>query len=289
MNFFFRPLAKGLTSKIVMRLLFFSSLLFANKTFAQKSEVGLMLGGSVYSGDLSPALVNFQFIRPAAGIFYRYNYTTHWAAKAAIFAGTITANDAASSDPFQQNRNLSFTSRIFELTGNIEFNFLEYATGDSKRPFTPYIFTGLSVFDFNPKADFNGELVELKPLGTEGQNLANPPVKPYSLVQLAIPLGLGIKWNLGQRFCLGFEIGSRKTFTRYLDDVGGNYPDKKHLLAESGPLAALLSDRSLNKSLESGRQRNSSTATDWYTFGGITFSMAIGQTKKVTCDPFTGN
>lgn len=259
-----------------------------HKAIAQKSEIGLLLGGSVYSGDLSPQLVNFKFVRPAAGLFYRHNYTSHWAAKVALFAGSITGDDAASSNDFQRNRNLNFTSRLFELTGNIEFNFFEYVTGDKKRPFSPYVFTGLSVFDFNPKTEINGNSVDLKPLGTEGQNLANPPFKAYSLVQMAIPFGLGIKWSIGPRLNLGFEFGSRKTFTNYLDDVGGAYPDRKRLLAESGPVAVALSNRSINKVLESGRQRSSSLSTDWYSFAGITLSVTVGKTTKVTCDPFTG-
>ena len=278
-------------SKSALFLFFFLIGLFfidLQKAVAQKSEIGLLLGGAVYSGDLSPQLVNFKFVRPAAGLFYRYNYTSHWAAKLALFAGTITGDDAQASNDFQKNRNLNFSSYLFELTGNIEFNFLEYVTGDKKRPFTPYVFTGLSVFDFNPKTEINGNTVELKPLGTEGQNLANPPVKPYSLVQVADPLGLGIKWSIGPRLNFGFEFGARKTFTNYLDDVGGAYPDRKKLLAENGPVAAALSNRSINKVLESGRQRSSSLSTDWYTFAGITLSMTVGKTTKVTCDPFVG-
>jgi hypothetical protein len=273
-------------------LLFFFLIGFYTLTtdcaLAQKSEIGLLLGGSVYSGDLSPQLVNFNFVRPAAGLFYRYNYTSHWAAKVALFAGTITGDDAASSNDFQKNRNLNFTSHLYELTGNIEFNFFEYVTGDKKRPFSPYVFTGLSVFDFNPTTEFKGNSIALKPLGTEGQNLANSSVKPYSLVQISLPLGLGLKWSIGPRVGLGFEFGSRKTFTNYLDDVGGAYADPKKILAENGPLAAALSNRSINKVLESGRQRSSSLSTDWYTFAGITLSMTVGKTTKVTCDPFTG-
>jgi hypothetical protein len=290
MNYKFLTYPKRVLNLLVFTILSFAFLIASyNASYAQKTEVGLLLGGSVYSGDLSPDFINVNFIRPAGGLFYRYNHTSHWAYKAAVFMGTITGDDASSSDPFQRNRNLSFTSRLLELTANVEFNFLEYATGDLKRPFTPYVFTGISIFDFNPKTEYKGEMVELKPLGTEGQNLANPPVKSYSLVQLAIPMGLGIKWSIGQRFSLGFEIGARKTFTNYLDDVGGAYADKKHLLAENGALSVALSDRSINKAIESGRQRGSYAGTDWYTFGGISFSITLGRTKKVTCDPFTGN
>lgn len=254
--------------------------------FAQLSEVGLMVGTSVYSGDLSPQFINVKFLQPAAGIFYRHNFDHHWALKGGLYYGTLTATDSASSDLFQKNRNLQFESSLLEFSAHIEFNFFEYEIGDRKRPFSPYIFTGLSLFDFNPKAEFNGALIELRPLGTEGQHLAAATKKAYSLIQIAIPLGLGIKWNVGQKLSLGFEVGARKTFTDYLDDVSGEYADKGLLESENGKLAADLSDRSLNKSLEKGRQRGNSSDSDWYTFGGVTLSFSIGRTTKVTCTPF---
>ncbi len=273
-----------------MRIFYLTSLLYfsISSISAQKSEVGLMLGGAVYSGDLSPQLINIKFIKPGAGVFYRYNFDPHWAFKGNLFYGSITANDAESPDLFQKNRNLSFESSIFEFSTQVEFNFFEYEIGDQKRPFSPYIFTGISVFDFNPKTQYNGRWVELQPLGTEGQNLAKATKKAYSLVQLSVPLGVGIKWNIAQKLCLGFEIGARKTSTDYLDDVSGEYADKKLLQSENGKISADLSDRSLNKTLEKGRQRGNSSATDWYTFGGITLSMRVGKTTKVSCNPFTG-
>ncbi len=271
-----------------MRFFYLISFFFfvLTNSFAQRSEVGFMLGGSVYSGDLSPDLINYKFISPAIGALYRYNFDPHWAAKASIFYGSVFADDKESSEAFQRNRNLSFQSYIIELSGQVEFNFFEYEIGDRKRPFTPFIFTGLSLFDFNPVAEYNGDKYDLQALGTEGQNLASATKDEYSLVQLSIPLGLGLKWNVGQKFSLGFEIGARKTFTDYLDDVSGEYADKNLLLAEHGPAAAALSDRSLNKSIEKGRQRGTSLSTDWYTFAGVTLSLSIGKTTKVSCDPF---
>ena len=77
---------------------------------AQTAEVGLMVGAAVYSGDLSPRLVNTKFIQPSLGVFYRHNFNPYWAAKGSFFYAIVSASDAESSDPYQVNRNLSFKS-----------------------------------------------------------------------------------------------------------------------------------------------------------------------------------
>ena len=120
-------------------------------------------------------------------------------------------------------------------------------------------------FRFNPKAQPNegwaedyknlfedGEdWVELKPLGTEGQNLPdvlrdlNDLPDPYALTQISIPIGVGVRYTLADRWDLRLEVGLRNTFTDYLDDVGGpNYAPPDLLLAYESEKAFLFADRS---------------------------------------------
>jgi hypothetical protein len=42
---------------------------------------------------------------------------------------------------------------------------------------------------------------------------------------VAIPFGIGAKMNVSKKVGIGLEWGPRKTFTDYLDDVSGTYPD----------------------------------------------------------------
>jgi hypothetical protein len=37
-----------------------------------------------------------------------------------------------------------------------------------------------------------------------------------------LPFGVGLKYVLAGQWNLGLEFGARKTFTDYLDDLGGN-------------------------------------------------------------------
>ncbi len=82
---------------------------------------------------------------------------------------------------------------------------------------------GIGIFTFNPEARFGGdEWIDLQPLGTEGQWLADPENRypePYELTQFNIPFGGGLRFRLSRRWDMEVEIGWRKTFTDYLDDV----------------------------------------------------------------------
>ena len=71
------------------------------------------------------------------------------------------------------------------------------------------------------------------------------------------------------------EYGIRKTFTDYLDDVhSSRYIDSDQLGAINGPLAATLSNRSLDGS-RFGTRGNPSTK-DWYAFFGAMLSFRLG-------------
>ena len=90
------------------------------------------------------------------------------------------------------------------------------------------------MFNFNPQARkfdtntpfdndgnlTNNEWLDLQPLGTEGQYSSQYPEKdPYQLIQFAIPVGIGFKVSLSEKFSMAIEYGLRKTFTDYIDDV----------------------------------------------------------------------
>ncbi len=209
-------------------------------TYAQRSEIGVLLGTSYYLGDINPSS---QFYSPnfAAGLIYRYNLTPHWALKLNALYGTVEASDA----DFGDIRNLSFKSHILEFSAQTELNFFQYFTGSKRHRFSPYIFAGVALFTYNPQAmDSIGQWRDLQPLGTEGQGTINYPTKKvYSLTQLSIPFGLGFKFSVSKIICIGAEWGLRKTFVDYIDDVSTTYVDKNLLANEKGQIAGYLSDR----------------------------------------------
>ena len=256
----------------------------------QYNELGILIGASNYKGELSRHMFNTDFLHPAVGGFYRHNWDRRWAWKLSVNYGRISGDDAKAKTAFELNRNLSFYSNILEVSPQIEFNFFPYETGNSDYPFTPYIFTGLAFFHFNPKAQLGNSTYELQPLGTEGQGLNG--TKKYKRLQVSIPIGGGIKISTG-RIGIGIELGVRRAYSDYLDDVSTVYPELNGLRAARGPAAALLSDRSLTPADTSVgfvsaflKQRGNSSDKDWYFFGGITIYWRMSSTLRDICTPF---
>jgi len=275
-----------------MRKLFilFITLIASVSANAQIPELGVFGGGSYYIGDLNP-YGHFQQMKYSAGIVYRQNLANERIAiRINGMYGKVSGSDDKSSNSSQVNRNLNFSSSIIEVGPIIEINFFNYEVGSlslKKNKFqTPYMFIGLTYFRMNPVGVYDGEKIELQPLATEGQETSqNSSQKMYKLNQISIPLGIGYKFNITSRFAMSFEYGIRKTFTDYLDDVSGKYPDTQLLAAEAGELSAQMSDQSLNSegitNLNSGTARGNSKNKDWYSFFGAIISFRLQ--KYSTC------
>jgi hypothetical protein len=255
--------------------------------FAQYNEIGIQFGLSRYKGELSPHSFDTKFIHLAGGVFFRHNWNRHWSWIAELNFGKVSGDDAQLKTAFEQNRNLNFYSTILDITPGIEFNFFPYETGNSAYPFTPYLFTGFSIFKFNPKSSG----VELQPLGTEGQGLPGRPDN-YRRLSFALPIGGGLKISVGQSVGLGIQVSARRTFTDYLDDVSTTYPDLNQLQAARGTEAVYYSDPGVfNDSIPDypvyeGKQRGTPSDKDWYLFGTFTLWVRMTSFQRDHCKPF---
>lgn len=261
--------------------------------FLGRSELLLMGGGMNYIGDLNDQSA-LTMPRLAGGAGLRYRIDNRWALRGELNYGSV-----ACEEDYNKLRNLSFKSDIFELAALVEFNFAPFGPGATERLWTPYLFGGLGVFHFNPMARYVvGENEEhwaaLQPLCTEGQgSLEYPDRRVYSLTQLCLPFGVGIKLRMGKAFSLSAEYGFRMTWTDYLDDVSKTYVGSAFLLANSddGTLAAMLADRSgevvdgyVNAQ---GIKRGDDSLDDWYAYFhislGVSFDMLFGWMRSKRC------
>ena len=259
----------------------FVLLLCGLSSSAQFHEVGVWAGVANYFGDLNTNF-NWWHVRPAGGVFYRYNINKRWAAKAMISYGEVEASDANSGNDWQRQRNLSFRSSVADVTGTIEFNFFKFNKNNPKKNgFTPYLATGIGIFFFNPKASYQGKWYYLQPLGTEGQNDPSySGVKKYNLYSFSIPIEGGFKFHLKKNWNITVFASVHKTFTDYLDDVSGNYPSTATLPGGSRGIAAALSNRSgeINNGEKIGKagfQRGVSGKYDDFVFVGAAFSYTF--------------
>jgi hypothetical protein len=220
------------------------------------NAAGFSLNALNYYGDLAPKPSQFStdisFTRPGVGFSFSHRFGPRYTLTGAFMFGTLRGVDSESADSgdesngiYRYNRNLSFRNRIKELSfvGTLDL-FENMSTYISRVRWTPYIYAGVSVLHHNPQAQVPemhvdnvtpftnaGDWVSLQPLGTEGQHAAlregdmNQGIKPYKLIQPAIPFGLGFRFRINEVMDFSAEIGLRYLFTDYIDDVSKNYVD----------------------------------------------------------------
>lgn len=257
----------------------------AAQEFYESREYGVLLGASTYFGDINPNY-GVKYIRPAGGAFARFHINPYISVRGAVNYTKVGYDDKFTSNPFQQQRNLNFRSDILEANVMAEFNFFWFATGDEHRRFTPYLTVGLGAFYYNPYTIYGGKRYNLKPMGTEGQNLAEFSDRKYSNYSMCIPVGAGIKYWLAPGVNFGVEIVNRFTLTDYMDDVSNTYVGIDKFISDPmrPTIASTLQDPSISmdgqKLGRAGKQRGDNASKDQYLM--VQFSLSF-QLKTYKC------
>ena len=258
-------------------LLSFSVLLLSVSANAQNFHLNLYGGTSNYSGDLQDKNFTFNQSHLAGGFGISYDINDHFSIRSGLMFGKVSADDKYGRNKI---RNLNFTSSITDVNLGLEY----YITPLEDHSLTPYVFAGVGIYHFNPyTSDTSGKKIFLRPLSTEGQGFI-PGVNYYNLTQFAIPYGAGIKLSLSDDINVGMEIGYRKLFTDYLDDVSTNYVDQALLNSNRGATAVELAYR--GNELKGGAPyppagtiRGSAKHNDSYYFTTFTISFRLGSSN----------
>jgi hypothetical protein len=258
-------------------------------TYVQKGEFGVTVGLAHYFGDLNHD-GKIDDPHMTIGGYYRKQFTNYTALRISAHYAQLGYSDKYNKNLFQQKRNLSFNSDIFEFALQGDFNFFRFIPTDPDYSFTPYLTFGIGVFSYDPYAYYQGEKVFLRPLHTEGQTFYQGR-KEYGSTAFSFPMGMGFKYCMSEKINLSFEVSYRFTTTDYLDDVSTTYVGVDNF--PKGPngslsLAALLQDRSYETGeiigLQ-GRQRGWSRQKDQYVFAEIGFSLNL---TSYTCPTSSG-
>lgn len=265
------------------KFIFLMGILSPLFSFSQRMHLNLFGGFANYQGDLQDKPFTLGQSDAGFGAGLKYDLTNHFSLRTGLMYGTIQAEDKNTNSAALRARNLSFKTRILEGNLLLEYNFIDLTS----HKFSPYVFGGLAIYHFNPFTyDTLGNKIYLRPLSTEGQGLSQyPDRKPYKLTQFAIPFGGGIKLRVTDNVVLGYEIGLRKLFTDYLDDVSTTYVDPVVLAAAKGAKAVEMSYR--GGELKNGNPayppegsiRGGAKFKDWYYFQGITVSIGLNNGK----------
>lgn len=216
--------------------IFILSFLSIHLSYSQINEIGVFLGGSNFMGDVGST----QHISPnqlAIGGIYKWNRSARHSYRISLTYSELEGKDSNAKDPRRLQRNYSFTNQIIEISAGMELTFLDFNLHSGRKMSTPYLYSGISVFNMDDTYFLN-DLQTLQNASSWG---------------FGIPMVLGFKTNFLRSFILGIEVGARYTFT---DNMDGSYPEDDSL-----------------KNFRFGNQNNN----DWYTFTGITLTYTFGE------------
>ena len=254
---------------------------------AQQAELGVLLGGGFYSGDLSPKEFGIYFteIKPALGLFYRFNTRGPLSLRAALSRTGLEADDRRRTG--FEDRMFNFRTTVTELALTAEWKL--FTTGSARGwQLSPFLFGGGGVYRFNPEVLFDGQWIAVQPLGTEGQGLPGYAA-PYALTQWQLPLGMGVQLRYRRQMTITLELGGRRLFTDHLDDVSGAVVRYTDILNGNGALAAQISRPVVFNPDRDLTYRRGGDQVDWYYIGGITFAFPIGDemsSRRLGCPTF---
>ncbi|HMQ46679.1 MAG TPA: DUF6089 family protein [Saprospiraceae bacterium] len=261
------------------KILLFFVLFWSTSVKAQDIEAGALVGLTIYNGDLSARLLSEEFfmsLHTAQGIFARVFNGKQLAARLDINYTKVSGSDEVTNFP---GRGLSFESVIVESNVVGEFYFVKPNYFGDSEPINGYLFAGVTVLHFNPKTEYMGDLIPLQPLGTEGQGLEGYK-DYYSRINIAIPFGAGVRFQLTDRVAFGLEFSARRMFTDYLDDVSGTIIQYEDLYDGKGPMVAELSLPGIEPSEDlKFRYFRGSKRTDWYYLFGARIAYRLNEKK----------
>lgn len=282
-----------------------------------KYEVGINIGPSFFLGDLGGHSgkgkrfikdLNLPLTQMMVGGFGTCYPNTWLGIRAAAQYGKLSSEDKiintkGNDELYRKQRNLDFRSNIGEVyvaaevfpTMLLNKNHPDYAPR-----IVPYGVIGIGYFHFNPQGsltDANGKKTwyYLRPLHTEGEGFPEyPERKEYSLNQINIPMGVGMKYYISDRVNISLEILLRKSFTDYIDDVSTTYinPDlfNKYLSPQNAIIARQISDKVfaiVNPGLSRnspGTQRGNPNQNDSYFTTFLKFGIRLGPIFDNTYD-----
>ena len=225
----------------VKNVIHIAFLLMAFWSSAQFHELGAVIAGTNYIGDIGSA----RYVAPRKmgyGLLYRYNINTRHSFRAGFALATLFENENRTNDINRFRRHYEFENKIQEAHAGVEFNFIDFNLHDDSSALTPYLFLGVSYFRY--------DLFKV-----ESQNTADVNFSSYGKDQaFGLPLFVGVKWNPNPLFVIGLELGIRYTLT---DNLDGSNPINEYAdIAE----------------LKFGNVSNN----DWFVFTGLTFSFTFG-------------
>jgi OmpA-OmpF porin, OOP family len=213
-------------------LLLFSFLSLEAQT--PKWEVGGFLGASQYQGDTNND--GFDELNGGFGIVARKHINSNFALRGNLLFGKMSGKDANITR--LKSRGYTFSSSMNELSIVGEYDILghkRYSDGKFSKKVSPYLFGGIGALMGVKPTTFYNETVNKAQASLISQDKAQATKSTF----IAVPVGVGVKFDLSEQWGLNLELGKRYTFSDYVDRISksGN-PNKKDTYIYAGALLA---------------------------------------------------
>ena len=245
------------------------------------------LGGTPGAGGMIKDYT-LSTVRPLVGLSLAYNAGYAFAVKAgfnytSVFGADSLIKNQNEMERWRVYRNANFRSSIFEgyVMADI-YPVMLFDKENAIRQFAPFIGVGVGFFHFNPQTYYGGKWIDLQPLSLEGQGFQEYPDRtPYKLSQIYIPVNLGLKFYLSNKWAISSGLMLRHTNTDYIDDNSTTYIDPalftKYLPADEAALAQALYSRSTTpEKVKPGVEKANSKNNDTYLTLFFSLSLRLG-------------
>jgi OmpA-OmpF porin, OOP family len=220
----------------IITALFLLSFLTINAQ-VPKWEVGGFIGLSQYQGDINDS-GSFDELNGGYGILARRHLSENFALRGNLLFGKMSGKDANVAR--NASRGFTFSSPMSEISIVGEYDILGHKRynedGTFKKTFSPYVFGGI------------GLLMGLSQTNTYNETANNKYPSLIALINqdkaqaasnsaIAIPLGLGVKIDLSEKWGLNLEVGKRYTFNDNIDRISKSAnPDKSDTYIYGGAI-----------------------------------------------------
>lgn len=165
------------------------------QTAAYKFDFGADAGVSGYLGDANRTNP-MRHAGLTGQLSARYIHDTRWAFRAQLGALGLSGNTADLSNKLPDGAQFTFSSTVYTADLKAEFNFLPYGMGETYkrlRRLAPYLTVGLGMC-----------------VADTGAGLYAAPT---------LPMGMGVKYKLSERWNLAAEFSMTKAFSDRIDGL----------------------------------------------------------------------
>ena len=201
---------KKVTISVV--LIFFTTFILQAQT-----SISAQFGFSAYQGDLHCRTDENIKLTDEFGLSFglggRYTISDVFGIRAEASLFRLNANENNFENIGHANRGWGFKNNLIEIVAMMDYEILGKKTygssGFFKKNFTPVIFAGLGMSFNNSNVNWQNDTNEK----------INNDKEKGSMVTIALPVGVGLKYYLSEQFSIGAEFGLRLPVSDYYDGV----------------------------------------------------------------------